>query len=182
MIPFKSPAIVGSSPSPDAVGSAGDFSGAAPEAPPPRRARDTDETADAFPSGVDAGLPFAQGQRRRAESREEFFGPDGTGDAPVHLAGPMRKRKPAALFTSLSPVGGIHRADRRVLRSKMATVVRPKKLGASCSPRRSVGQRVCLPVPSQKIRDKGGLASPLRFDGGFGIIRAIRFFHRKKKR
>ena len=74
-------------------------------APPPRRARDTDETADASPSGVDAGLPFAQGQRRRAESREEFFGPDGTGDAPVHLAGPMRKRKPEVLFTSRSPVG-----------------------------------------------------------------------------
>ena len=79
----------------------------------------------------------------RAESREEFFGPDGTGDAPVHLAGLMRKRKPAALFTSLSPVGW-----------------RPKKLGASCSPRRSVGQRVCLPVPSQKIRDKGGPEDP----------------------
>ena len=46
--------------------------------------------------GVDACLPFA---RRRAESREEFFGPDGTGDAPVHLAGLMRKRKPAAPFT-----------------------------------------------------------------------------------
>ena len=33
---------------------------------------------------------------------------------------------------------------------------RPKKLGASSSPRRSVGQRVCLPLPCQKIRDKGG--------------------------
>ena len=32
-------------------------------------------------------------------SRGEFFGPDGTGDAPVHLAGLMRKRKPAAPFT-----------------------------------------------------------------------------------
>ena len=73
-------------------------------------------------------------------SRGEFFGPDGTGDAPAHLAGPMRKRKPEVLFTSRSPVGG-----------------RPEKLGASCSPRRSVGQRVCLPVPCQKIRDKGVL-------------------------
>ena len=128
---------------------------------PPRRAQDTDETSGDSPSatpasasGLDAGLPFARRQRRRAESREEFFGPDGTGDAPVHLAGLRRKRKPAALFTSLSPVGGIHRADRRVLRSKMATVVRPKKLGASCSPCRSDGQRVCQPLPSRKIRDK----------------------------
>ena len=41
--------------------------------PPPRRARDTDETADAFPSGVDAGLPFARRQRRReGESRRVF--------------------------------------------------------------------------------------------------------------
>ena len=40
-------------------------------------------------------------------SRGEFFGPDGTGDAPVHLAGPMRKRKPEVLFTSRSPVGGV---------------------------------------------------------------------------
>ena len=55
-------------------------------------------------------------------SRGEFFGPDGTGDAPVHLAGPMRKRKPEAPFTSRCHVGG-----------------RPKKLGASCSPRRSDG-------------------------------------------
>ena len=91
-------------------------------------------------------------------SRGEFFGPDGTGDAPVRLAGPMRKRKPEVLFTSRSPVGGIHRADRRVLRSKMATVVCPKKLGASCSPRRSDGQRVCQPLPSRKIRDKGAEA------------------------
>ena len=97
-------------------------------------------------------------------SRGEFFGPDGTGDAPVHLAGPMRKRKPEVLFTSRSPVGGIHRADRRVLRSKMATVVCPKKLGASCSPRRSDGQRVCQPLPSRKIRDKGAVAVGCRLD------------------
>ena len=32
----------------------------------------------------------------------------------------------------------------------------PKKLGASCSPRRSGGQGDCLPLPCQKIRDKGG--------------------------
>ena len=153
MIPFESPAIVGVSSRSDTVGSAGDFSGT-------RRKRHgcRPNRTPASASGLDAGLPFARRQRRRAESREEFFGPDGTGDAPVHLAGPMRKRKPEVLFTSRSPVGGIHRADRRVLRSKMATVVCPKKLGASCSPRRSDGQRVCQALPSPKIRDKGAVA------------------------
>ena len=72
-------------------------------------------------------------------SRAEFFGPDVAGDAPVHLAGPMRKRRPEAPFTSRSHVG-----------------VCPKKLGASCSPRRSGGQGAYLPLPSQKIWDKGG--------------------------
>ena len=32
--------------------------------------------------------------------RGEFFGPDMAGDAPVDLAGPMRKRRPDGLFTS----------------------------------------------------------------------------------
>ena len=80
----------------------------------------------------------AEGSGGAGESRAEFFGPDGTGDAPVHLVGPMRKRKPEVLFTSQSPVGR-----------------RPKKLGASCSPRRSGGQGTCLPLPCQKIWDKG---------------------------
>ena len=93
------------------------------------------------------GWPSALGQRRRGERRAEFFGPDVAGDAPVHLTGPMRKRKPEVLFTSRSHVGS-----------------RPKKLGASCSPRRSVGQRVCLPSPSQGIRDKGVI---LDFPVGF---------------
>lgn len=53
------------------------------------------------------GMPFARRQRRRGTSRGEFSGPDGTGDAPVHLAGLMRKRRPAAPFTLLSPVGGV---------------------------------------------------------------------------
>ena len=74
-----------------------------------------------------------------------------------------RRRLPFGEWTRVclfarSPVGGIHRADRRVLRSKMATVVCPKKLGASCSSRRSDGQRVCQPLPSRKIRDKGAEA------------------------
>ena len=73
-----------------------------------------------------------------------------------------RRRLPFGEWTRVclfarSPVGGIHRADRRVLRSKMATVVCPKKLGASCSPRRSDGQRVCQPLPSRKIRDNTGI-------------------------
>ena len=91
-----------------------------------------------FGGGRCRGLLSAQGQRRRGERREEFFGPDVAGDAPVHLAGPMRKRKPEALFTSRGHVGS-----------------RPKKLGASCSPRRSDEQRVCLPLLSWEIQDKG---------------------------
>ena len=80
-----------------------------------------------------------------------------------------RRRLPFGEWTRVclfarSPVGGIHRADRRVLRSKMATVVCPKKLGASCSPRRSDGQRVCQPLPSRKIRDKGAEAVGCRLD------------------
>ena len=83
-----------------------------------------------------------------------------------------RRRLPFGEWTRVclfarSPVGGIHRADRRVLRSKMATVVCPKKLGASCSPCRSDGQRVCQPLPSRKIRDKRA---------GLSLSRASRIF------
>ena len=108
-------------------------------------------------SGTNAAevSPPHRGSGGAGESRGEFFGSDVAGDAPVHLAGPMRKRRPEAPFTSQKPRRRIHRADRRVLRSKMATVVRPKKLGASCSPRRSGGQGAYLPWPCQKIRDKG---------------------------
>ena len=65
-------------------------------------------------------------------SRGEFFGPDGTGDAPVHLAGPMRKRKPVTPFTSLSPVGGTPEKARSEL----------------------------LPAPQRRTRDLFAIAQP----------------------
>ena len=93
---------------------------------PPRRFRYATRTASQPPRGRAPSRPaFRAGSSGGAgESHGEFFGPDVAGDAPVHLAGPMRKRKPVAPFTSRSHVGGC-----------------PKKLGASCSLRRSGGQR-----------------------------------------
>ena len=113
-------------------------------------------------SGTNAAevSPPHRGSGGAGESRGELFGADVAGDAPVHLAGPMRKRRPEAPFTSQKPRRCIHRADRRVLRSKMATVVRPKSSERAApraaaadkepichGPVRKSGIRVLLPTP-----------------------------------
>ena len=54
-----------------------------------------------------ASLPLRAGAAEaKGRSRGEFFGPDVAGDAPVHLVGLMRKRRPAAPFTSQQPCRG----------------------------------------------------------------------------
>ena len=110
LIPFDSPAVVGSSSCSDTVGSARGFSGT-------RRKR----------RGCRPNRTPAAGRRDRRQS----IGP------PQPFPSPRRARqaKPGA-----SPVCGL-------------PLVQPPR--RFLPPRRSDGQRVCLPVPSQKIRDKG---------------------------
>ena len=154
LIPFESPAIVGTSPCSDAVGSAGDFRGHAGSATgvaqtvrpqpgdaaadsqsarlshsphrsvrgkrnPARRpsavcllcnprvasaaARTAWSAVGASVANAAAVCPPRRGSGGAGERRGEFFGPDVAGDAPVHLAESMRKRRPAAPFISQKP-------------------------------------------------------------------------------
>ena len=132
LIPFESPAIVGSSSCPDAAGSAGDFSGT-------RRKRHGTAAVASRRNTVVACLP-RRGSGGGGSGAKSFSGP----------TWPATRR-----FTSRGRCGSESQRLHSPRRSPVGWC--PKKLGASSSPRRSVGQRVCLPLPCQKIRDKGAL-------------------------
>ena len=133
LIPFESPAIVGSSPCSDAVGRAGHFSGMC-------RTR----------HGCRPNRTPAAGRR----DRRQPIGP------PQPFPSPRRARqaKPGA-----SPICGLPLVQPpRRFRCAHGTAAVASRLDAveACLPR-SVGQRVCLPLPCQKIRDKGACRSAL---------------------
>ena len=129
--------------------------------PSPRRARQAESGASPV-----CGLPLVQPPRRfrcahgtgavasRLNTVETCLprrGSGGGGSGAKSFSGPtgLATRR----FTSQGRCGSESQRLHSPRRSPVGWC--PKKLGVSSSPRRSGGQRVCLPVPRQKIWDKG---------------------------